>query len=156
VRWRSPVKRSPTRTGHSNNFKHRPAEARRHREAGASSIDGLNAANLDRFPNTKSLLINVRFPPRRSGSDTVVGRREATLYLMWGGRALRLLIGCVNVANLVPCGRARGSKSGDPDASGPGGSASAGSGDGSVLLTLFLGRDRVARWLRPCSGSWAR
>ena len=65
-------------------------------------IDALNAANLERFPQLKEVLIN-------AGFHTVVARLQdqmvedirPILYLMWGGAAFVLLIGCVNVANLV-------------------------------------------------------
>jgi len=67
-----------------------------------SQIDALNAANLERFPPLKEILIN-------AGFHTVVARLQdqmvedirPILYLMWGGAAFVLLIGCVNVANLV-------------------------------------------------------
>ena len=67
-----------------------------------SQIDALNAANLERFPQLKEVLIN-------AGFHTVVARLQdqmvedirPILYLMWGGAAFVLLIGCVNVANLV-------------------------------------------------------
>jgi predicted permease len=67
-----------------------------------AQIDTLNAANLDRFPPLKEVLIN-------TGFHTVVARLQdrmvedirPILYLMWGGALFVLLIGCVNVANLV-------------------------------------------------------
>jgi predicted permease len=67
-----------------------------------AQIDALNAANLDRFPQFKQVLVN-------AGFHTVVNRLQdqmvkdvrATLYLMWGGSLFVLLIGCVNVANLA-------------------------------------------------------
>jgi predicted permease len=65
-------------------------------------IDALNTANLDRFPQYKTLLIN-------AGFHTVVDRLQdylvrdvrLALYLLWGGALFVLLIGCVNTANLV-------------------------------------------------------
>lgn len=71
-------------------------------EQAQSQIDALNAANLERFPEAKTVLTDARF-------RTVVERLEEVmvadvkpaLYLMWGGAAFVLLIGCVNVANLV-------------------------------------------------------
>ena len=71
-------------------------------EQAQAQIDVLNAANLDRFPAFRELLIN-------AGFHTVVNRLQdqmvkdvrATLYLMWGGALFVLLIGCVNVANLA-------------------------------------------------------
>jgi putative ABC transport system permease protein len=67
-----------------------------------SQIDALNAANLDRFPQYKELLINARFHTRVVPlQDDLVRGVRTTLYLMWGGALFVLLIGCVNVANLV-------------------------------------------------------
>ncbi len=65
-------------------------------------IDALNARNLDRFPNLKQILIN-------AGFHTVVVPLQAylvrdlrnTLYLLWGGVIFVLLIGGVNVTNLM-------------------------------------------------------
>jgi putative ABC transport system permease protein len=88
---------------HSNNYQNvarlKPGatieEARR-------QIDALNTANLDRFPQYKELLINARFHTTVERlQDTLVRDVRATLYLMWGGALFVLLIGCVNVANLV-------------------------------------------------------
>ncbi len=65
-------------------------------------IDALNAANLDRFPQYKKLLINAGFHTEVVRmQDSLVRDVKATLYLMWGGALFVLLIGCVNVANLV-------------------------------------------------------
>jgi len=67
-----------------------------------SQLDAINAANLERFPQWREILANARF-----GSDVVdfqsnlIGQRRATLTLLWGGAMFVLLIGCVNVANLV-------------------------------------------------------
>lgn len=67
-----------------------------------AQVDALNAANLDRFPQYKELLINAgfhtvvdRYP------DHLVRHVKPTLYLLWGGALFVLLIGCVNVANLA-------------------------------------------------------
>jgi putative ABC transport system permease protein len=65
-------------------------------------IDALNKANLDRFPQLKTLLINAGFHTTvEELQDNLVHDVKATLYLMWGGALFVLLIGCVNVANLV-------------------------------------------------------
>jgi len=67
-----------------------------------AQIDALNAANLDRFPQYKQILINARFHSTVDRlQDDVVRDVKATLYLMWGGAVFVLLIGCVNVANLA-------------------------------------------------------
>src|SRR5262249_37099088 len=65
-------------------------------------IDALNARNLDRFPALKQILIN-------AGFHTVVVALQAnlvkeirsTLYLLWGGVIFVLLVGAVNVTNLM-------------------------------------------------------
>jgi len=65
-------------------------------------IDALNKANLDRFPQYKELLINAGFHTTVvTLQEDVVRDIKKTLYLMWGGALFVLLIGCVNVANLV-------------------------------------------------------
>jgi predicted permease len=65
-------------------------------------VNALNAANLERFPQYKELLINAGFHTTVNRlQDTLVRDVKATLYLMWGGALFVLLIGCVNVANLV-------------------------------------------------------
>ena len=67
-----------------------------------SQLDAINAANLERFPQWREILKNARF-----SSDVVdfqqnlVGERKATLTMLWGGAMFVLLIGVVNVANLV-------------------------------------------------------
>ncbi len=67
-----------------------------------AEIDALNARNLDRFPNLKEVLINAGFHTEvMSLQDHLVSDVRATLYLMWGGALFVLLIGCVNVTNLV-------------------------------------------------------
>jgi predicted permease len=71
-------------------------------EQAQSQIDGINAANFERFPAWREILTNAKF-----GSDVVnfqanlIGARRATLMMLWGGAIFVLLIGCVNVANLV-------------------------------------------------------
>jgi predicted permease len=67
-----------------------------------AQVDALNAANLDRFPEFKTLLINagahtVVVPLQ----DDIVRDVKATLYLLWGGVLFVLLIGAVNIANVV-------------------------------------------------------
>ena len=67
-----------------------------------AEIDALNAANLERFPESKQLLINAGFRTIVSGlRDDLVKDVRAPLYLMWWGALFVLLMGCVNVANLV-------------------------------------------------------
>jgi predicted permease len=104
--WRplafTPDEKSDSRR-HSNNFQHigrlKPGATP---EQAQQQIDALNKANLDRFPQYKELLINARFHTTVERlQDNLVADVKATLYLMWGGALFVLLIGCVNVANLV-------------------------------------------------------
>jgi predicted permease len=65
-------------------------------------IDALNARNLDRFPALKPLLINAGF---HTGvvplQGFLVRDVRSTLYLLWGGVVFVLLVGAVNVTNLM-------------------------------------------------------
>ncbi len=88
---------------HSNNWQNigrlkpgaNPQEAQ-------SQVDALNRANLDRFPSFRELLINAGFHTVVSPlEDMLVKQVREALYLLWGGAAFVLLIGVVNVANLV-------------------------------------------------------
>jgi predicted permease len=65
-------------------------------------IDALNAANLERFPNLKQVLINAGFHTRVEPlQDRLVREVRGTLYLLWAGVIVVLLIGCVNITNLT-------------------------------------------------------
>ncbi len=67
-----------------------------------SQVDALNRANLERFPNFKELLINAGFHTEVVPlEDMLVKEVRRALYLLWAGAAFVLLIGAVNVANLV-------------------------------------------------------
>ncbi len=71
-------------------------------EQAQAQINALNAANLERFPQYKELLINAGFHSAvESYPDRLVRTVRPTLYLLWGGALFVLLIGCVNAANLV-------------------------------------------------------
>ena len=88
---------------HSNNWQHfgrlKPGATLK---LAQSQLDAINAANFERFPQWREILKNARF-----GSDVVdfqsdlIGERRSTLAMLWGGAIFVLLIGCVNVANLV-------------------------------------------------------
>ena len=71
-------------------------------EQARQQIDALNARNLDRFPNFKQILINAGFHtvvvPLQ---DYLVRDIRSTLYLLWGGVVFVLLVGGVNVTNLL-------------------------------------------------------
>ena len=88
---------------HSNNWQmlaRLKAEATR--EQAQSQLNALNAANMERFPQWRDVLTNARF--RTDVLDfqaDLIGGRRATLTMLWGGSIFVLLIGAVNVANLV-------------------------------------------------------
>jgi predicted permease len=71
-------------------------------EQARQQIDALNARNLDRFPQLKQILINAGFHtvvvPLQ---DFLVQDLRSTLYLLWGGVVFVLLVGAVNVTNLM-------------------------------------------------------
>jgi predicted permease len=67
-----------------------------------AQVDAINRANLDRFPELKDLLISAGFHTVVEPlEDMLVSQVRGSLYLLWGGAAFVLLIGAVNVANLV-------------------------------------------------------
>ena len=65
-------------------------------------VDALNASNDERFPDFRKVLKDAGF---RTVAvllqDDVVRDVKASLYLLWGGVFFVLVIGCVNLANLV-------------------------------------------------------
>lgn len=71
-------------------------------EQAQSQIDAINARNLERFPDLKPILINAGFKTTAwSFQENLVEGTSRTLYLLWGGVLFVLVIGCVNVTNLV-------------------------------------------------------
>lgn len=65
-------------------------------------INAVNEANLETFPGMAVALLNAGFVTRIvSYQQDLVRDVQSTLYLLWGGVLFVLLIGCVNVANLV-------------------------------------------------------
>ncbi len=65
-------------------------------------IHDLNRRNLDIFPQFRQLLINARFATKVAGlRDELVRDIRPTLYLLQIAVAVVLLIGCVNLANLM-------------------------------------------------------
>lgn len=67
-----------------------------------AQLNGLNAANLERFPQFREVLINARFQTRAADfQEHLVQTVRPALSLLWGGAIIVLVIGCVNVANLV-------------------------------------------------------
>lgn len=88
---------------HSNNWYHiarlKPGATIQQAQA---QVDTLNNENLDRFPEFKQLLINAGFHTIVERLQDMVTRGiTRTLYLLWGGAFLVLLIGGLNVANLA-------------------------------------------------------
>ncbi len=67
-----------------------------------SQLNALNTGNLDIIPQFKPMLINAGFHTKVLRlQDEVVKDIKGTLYLLWGGVLLVLLIGAVNIANLA-------------------------------------------------------
>jgi putative ABC transport system permease protein len=65
-------------------------------------IDAINAANDTRFPQFHQILKDAGFHSVAVFlQDFVVRQVRPVLYLLWGGVLFVLLIGCVNIANLV-------------------------------------------------------
>jgi len=104
--WRplafSPEERSDDRR-HSNNYwnvgRLKPGATL---EQAKAQIDTLNAANMERFPHFKDLLINAGFRTAvERYPEHLVRHVKPILYLLWGGAGFVLLIGCMNVANLA-------------------------------------------------------
>jgi len=104
--WR-PLAFTPEQTSdnarHSNNYwnvgRLKPGATL---EQAQAQVDALNAANLERFPQYKELLVNAGFRTIVARfQDHLVRHVKPTLYLLWGGALFVLLIGCLNVANLA-------------------------------------------------------
>jgi putative ABC transport system permease protein len=67
-----------------------------------AQIDALNAANLERFPEFKQLLINAGFHTKVEPLQEMLVRDvKGILYLLWGGALFVMLIGALNVTNLA-------------------------------------------------------
>ncbi len=71
-------------------------------EQAQAQVDALNAANLEKFPQLRELLIDARFHTKVLPlQEMIVGDVEGILYLLWGGALFVLLIGALNIANLA-------------------------------------------------------
>lgn len=65
-------------------------------------VNAINSENLERFPEFKQLLINAGFHTDvKPLADLLTAGIQRTLYLLWGGAILVLLIGGLNIANLA-------------------------------------------------------
>src|SRR4029077_9383057 len=88
---------------HSNNWYHigRLKRGASLQQAQAQ-VDTLNNENLERFPEMKELLINAGFHTTvKPLQDMLTAGVKGTLYLLWGGAFLVLLISGLNIANLA-------------------------------------------------------
>lgn len=88
---------------HSNNWYHigrlKPGATLQQAQA---QVNALNNENLERSPELKEILINAGFNTKVTPlQDMLTGGVKRTLYLLWGGAFLVLLIGGLNVANLA-------------------------------------------------------
>src|ERR1051326_3433472 len=65
-------------------------------------VNALNAANLDRFPQFRELLINAGYRTQVSPLQEMLVRDiKPVLYLLWAGAIFVLLIGVLNITNLA-------------------------------------------------------
>ncbi|HYT24267.1 MAG TPA: ABC transporter permease [Candidatus Polarisedimenticolia bacterium] len=88
---------------HSNNWYHigrlKPGATLGQAQA---QVNALNNEDLERFPEMKELLINAGFRTTvKPLQDMLTAGVKGTLYLLWGGAFLVLLIGGLNIANLA-------------------------------------------------------
>lgn len=88
---------------HSNNWIHAGRLAAGATVAQAQAqLHALNAANLERFPALKQVLVEAGFRSVATPLvDVLVAEVRRPLYLLWGGVACVLLIGVVNLAALT-------------------------------------------------------
>jgi predicted permease len=71
-------------------------------EQAQAQIDAINNTNLDLFPEFKDILISAGFHTKVVPlQEEIIREVKGTLYLLWGGVLCVLVIGVVNIANLV-------------------------------------------------------
>ena len=71
-------------------------------EQAQAQVNAVNAANDEKFPQFRELLKNVGFHTSAERlQDVLVRDIRSTLYLLWGGAVFLLLIGALNITNLV-------------------------------------------------------
>src|SRR5437763_15057773 len=88
---------------HNNNWFHigrlKPGATMQQAQA---QVNSLNQENLGRFPEMKQVLINAGFHTTvKPLQDMLTAGVKVTLYLLWGGAFVVLLIGGLNIANLA-------------------------------------------------------
>jgi putative ABC transport system permease protein len=67
-----------------------------------AQVNAINAANLDRFPAIREAIINAGFHTNAEPlQHMLVKSIEGSLYLLWGAAIFVLLLGTLNIANLV-------------------------------------------------------
>jgi putative ABC transport system permease protein len=67
-----------------------------------AQVNAVTNENFERFPQVKEILINAGFYTEvRPLQAMITGGVKKTLYLLWGGAILVLLIGGLNIANLA-------------------------------------------------------
>ncbi|MEO5894534.1 MAG: ABC transporter permease [Vicinamibacterales bacterium] len=71
-------------------------------QQGQLQVDALNARNLERFPNMKEILVNAGFHSIVTPlQDDMIRDARQILLLLWAGVVFVLVIGAVNITNLV-------------------------------------------------------
>lgn len=88
---------------HSNNWYHvGRLKAGASLQQAQEQVDALNRANLERMPQWKEILVNAGFHTKVEPlQDLLVKEIRGALYLLWGGAAFVLLLGGLNIANVV-------------------------------------------------------
>ena len=127
---------------HSNNYwnvgRLRPGATLDQAQA---QVDALNAANLERFPQYKELLVNAGFHTKvERFQDRLVKHVKPTLYLLWGG-ALFVLSSAASTSRTSSLVRARSRLK-----------------ELATRLALGAGRgsSRASSSSRACSSPWPR
>lgn len=88
---------------HSNNWRHiGRLKAGATLQQAQAQVNAINNENLERYPEMKELLINAGFHTTvKPLQDMLTAGVKGTLYLLWGGAFVVLLIGGLNIANLA-------------------------------------------------------
>ena len=98
--WRSRQRTRATTGATATTGLTRAAESDATLEQARQQIDALNIRNLDRFPHLQGDPDQRALPHQGAAAGTPGPRDSSTLFLLWGG-AFVLLIGAVNVTNLM-------------------------------------------------------